>query len=166
MHLPENLRLQLKKPLGSLIPDFEVTKTRVLKDIAKDAFVITVGDATTDKMVSFGINPSLQIVDSLERRSKRDLPEGYVRTLLACKNPAAEITDESITMIRNAFDMIPPVRIVVEGEEDLLVLPAAVYAPNNSVILYGQPNEGMVLVLVTEEVRNKARSIMDLMSGG
>lgn len=166
MHLPESLRSQLKKPLGRLIPDFEVTEDKVLKDIPKDAFVITVGDATTDKMVSFGINPSLQIVDSLERRSKRDLPEGYVRTVLTCKNPAAEITDESVTLIRSAFDMIPPVRIVVEGEEDLLVLPAAVYAPNNSVILYGQPNEGLVLVLVTEEVRNKARSIMNLMSGG
>jgi hypothetical protein len=57
------------------------------------------------------------------------------------------------------------VRIVVNGEEDLLVLPVAVYAPDNSVILYGQPNEGLVIVQVTEEVRNKASSIMNSMSG-
>jgi len=55
------------------------------------------------------------------------------------------------------------VRIIVTGEEDLLVLPVAVFAPGNSVVLYGQPNEGLVLVQITEEVRNKAKSIMDLM---
>ncbi len=165
MHLPENLRSQLKKPLGLLIHDFEVTKTEILSNIPKDAIVVTVGDATTDKMVSFGINPSLQIVDSLEKRNKRDLPEGYVRTVLHCKNPAAEITDESVSVIRKAFSMTPPVRIVVDGEEDLLVLPVAVYAPENCIVLYGQPNEGLVLVQVTEETRNKAREIMSSMSG-
>jgi uncharacterized protein (UPF0218 family) len=60
--------------------------------------------------------------------------------------------------------MTPPVRIIVTGEEDLLVLPVAIYAPDNSVIFYGQPNEGLVMVLVTEEIRNKAKSILDSMS--
>ncbi len=164
MRLPENLRSALKKPLGILIPDYEVTRGNVSKNIPKDAFVITVGDATTEKMISFGLSPSLQIVDSLEKRNKRDLPGGYVKTILECKNPAAEITEESVSVIRQAFGMAPPVRIIVDGEEDLLVLPVAVYAPDGSVILYGQPNEGLVLVSLTEEVRNKARSIMSSMS--
>jgi uncharacterized protein (UPF0218 family) len=165
VHLPENLRSELKKPLGILIPDFQVTKFEVTKNISKDAFVITVGDVTTDKMVSYGINPSLQIVDSYEKRNKRDLPEGYVRNTLHCKNPAAQITTESVDAIKKAFGMPPPVRLIVDGEEDLLVLPVAVYAPENSVIFYGQPNEGLVLVLVTEETRNKAKEIMNAMSG-
>ncbi len=164
MRLPENLRSELQKPLGLLIPDYEVTRGNVSKNIPKDAFVVTVGDATTEKMISFGLNPSLQIVDSLEKRSKRDLPGGYVRTTLECTNPAAEITEESISTIRKAFDMAPPVRIIVNGEEDLLVIPVAAYAPDGSVILYGQPNEGLVVVSLTEEVRNKANSIMSSMS--
>lgn len=163
MRLPENLRSGLKKPLGVLIKDYEVTRSSVSSKIPKDTFVITVGDATTEKMISFGLNPSLQIVDSLEKRNKRDLPGGYVKTILECTNPAAEITEQSISIIRQALSMAPPVRIIVTGEEDLLVLPVAVYAPDNSVILYGQPNEGLVLVQVTEEVRNKAKSIMGLM---
>lgn len=164
MRLPEKLRDQLKKPLGLLIPENDVTKEKI-SSIAKDAFVITVGDATTEKMIKFGFDISLQIVDSLEKRTKRDLPEGKVQTILTCKNPAAEITEESISVIRQAFGMALPVRIIVKGEEDLLVLPVAVYAPNNSVILYGQPNEGLVIVQVTEEIRNKASSIMNSMSG-
>jgi uncharacterized protein (UPF0218 family) len=164
VRLPENLRSELKKPLGLLVPDYAVTRSSVSKNIPKDAFVVTVGDATTEKMISFGFNPSLQIVDSLEKRSMRDLPGGYVKTILECVNPAAEVTEESISTIRKAFDMDSPVRIIVNGEEDLLVLPVAVYAPDNSIILYGQPNEGLVIVSLTEEVRNKARSIMNSMS--
>ena len=165
MRLPENLRDQLKKPLGILIQDHSTTKENISKNIPKGAFVITVGDATTEKMIKFGFDVSLQIVDSLEKRNKRDLPEGKVETVLACKNPPAEITEDSISVIRKAFGMAPPVRIVVDGEEDLLVLPVAVYAPDSSVILYGQPNEGLVVVQVTEEIRNKASSIMNSMSG-
>jgi hypothetical protein len=165
VRLPEKLRDRLKKPLGLLILENDTTKENISRNIPKNAFVITVGDATTEKMIKFGFDISLQIVDSLEKRNKRDLPEGTVETILTCKNPAAEITEESVSAIRKAFGMISPVRIVVNGEEDLLVLPVAVYAPDNSVILYGQPNEGLVIVQVTEEVRNKASSIMNSMSG-
>ena len=56
------------------------------------------------------------------------------------------------------------VRITVDGEEDLLVIPACIYAPDKSVVLYGQPNEGMVIVPVTSEIRNKTKSILYLIN--
>ncbi len=164
MRLPEHLRSHLKKPLGILVPDSDVTKSSIESSIPKDALVITVGDATTEKMLALGFVPSLQIVDALEKRNKRDLPVGQTETVLTCTNPAAEITEQSISVIRKALSMTFPVRIIVDGEEDLLVLPVAVHAPDNSVILYGQPNEGLVIVHLTEEVRNRAKSLMDSMS--
>jgi uncharacterized protein (UPF0218 family) len=163
VHLPEKLRGQLIKPLGLVIKDSETTKENVSRNISRNAFVITVGDASTEKLIKFGINPSLQIVDSIERRKKRNLPYGDVKTVLTMFNPATEITEESITAIRRGLKMTPPVRIIVSGEEDLLVLPAVIYAPVDSIIFYGQPNVGLVLVKVNEEMRNKARTIMDLM---
>lgn len=164
MHLPDSIRDQLKKPLGLLLPDSCATKENISKNIPIGALVITVGDATTDKMVRFGFNPSIQIVDALEKRIKRNLPEGKVKTILTCTNPAGEITEESISVIHEALNVEPPVRIIVNGEEDLLVLPVSVYAPDNCVILYGQPNEGLVILCMTEEIRNRARSIMNLMN--
>ena len=164
MHLPDSLRDSLKTPMGLLIKDSEVTKENILRIVPKGAFLITVGDATTEKMIKFGLDPSLQIVDSMEKRNKRDLPMGHTETVLKCVNPAAEITDESISVIKKAFQADMPVRIIVKGEEDLLVLPVALYAPENSVIMYGQPNEGLVIVTVTEEIRNKASKIMNSMS--
>jgi hypothetical protein len=59
--------------------------------------------------------------------------------------------------------MNPPIRLTVNGEEDLLVLPVCIHAPENSVILYGQPNKGLVLVQITAEIRNKAQALLDLM---
>jgi uncharacterized protein (UPF0218 family) len=59
--------------------------------------------------------------------------------------------------------MKPPIRISVNGEEDLLVLPVCVYAPENSVVLYGQPNEGLVIVKITPQIRNKTQTLLDSM---
>jgi len=164
VHLPDNLRDKLKKPLGILLKDSDVTKESVLKNIPTGSFVISVGDATTEKLIKYGIVPSLQIVDGVEKRIKRDLPSGNVKTTLSCNNPPAEITIESVKIIKKAFQSTKPVRIAVNGEEDLLVLPVVVYAPENSVVLYGQPNEGLVIVPINAEIRNKAQSVMDSMS--
>lgn len=162
MHLPQNLRDSLKKPLGVLIRDSDTTKENILKNIPADSFVITVGDATTEKLIKYGIIPSLQIVDGLEKRSKRELPSSSAKTTFSCDNPPAQITQESIDVIKKALKE-PPARIKVIGEEDLLVLPVCVYAPENSVVLYGQPNEGLVIVEINSETRNKAESIMNSM---
>ena len=164
MRLPDNLRDKLKRPLGILLKDSNVTKESVLKNIPVGSFVISVGDATTEKLIKYGIVPSLQIVDGLEKRIKRDLPSGNIKTTLSCTNPPAEITIESVNIIKKAFQSPKPVRIIVDGEEDLLVLPVVLYAPENSIVLYGQPNEGLVIVSINAEIRNKSQSLMDSMS--
>jgi len=66
-------------------------------------------------------------------------------------NPAATLTKELIDLIRDSMHSNEHVKIVVEGEEDLATLPAILYAPLGTVVVYGQPNEGSVLVDVTLE---------------
>jgi uncharacterized protein (UPF0218 family) len=82
---------------------------------------------------------------------------------LTVKNPAAEITSESVSLIQKAFTMQSPVRIFVDGEEDLLVLPVCIHAPENAIVMYGQPHEGLVIVKITPEIRNKVQTLLDLM---
>lgn len=160
MKLPESLRNQLKIPLGILLRD--TSKEKILHHIG-DSFVITVGDATTEKMMGFGLIPSLSIVDGLEKRQKRAPPLG-VATKMFCDNPPGEITQQCMDAIKNALRSEPPVQIVVNGEEDLLALPVCVHAPANSVLLYGQPNEGLVIVKITQEIRNKTQQLLNLMN--
>lgn len=163
MRLPDSLREQLKIPLGVLLPEQDVTKQNILNHIQNNSFVITVGDRTTEKMIAFGLVPFLQIIDSQEKRVKREIPKAYTLTDLTCDNPAAEITEQSIDAIKQAFLSKPPVRLVVNGEEDLLVIPVCIHAPENSVVLYGQPNEGLVIVQITPEIRSKTQRLLDSM---
>ncbi len=154
----------MKKPLGVLLPEKDTTKENIQQFIDKTSFVITVGDRTSQKMTEFGMMPSVQIIDGQEKRKKQRIPvNSSISTLLTCENPAAEITPQSIDVIKKAFKSKTPVRILVNGEEDLLVLPVCIFAPEKSVVLYGQPNEGLVIVKVTPEIRNKTQKLVDLM---
>ena len=165
MHLPENIRNQLKTPLGDLIKEEIVNKENILTNIGSEPIVITVGDRTTENMINLGIIPEIQIVDGLEKRNKRLVPtDDAINTNLSCKNPPGEITEESTQVIQKAFSCEPPVRITVDGEEDLLVLPVCMSAPENSVVMYGQPNEGLVIVHITPEIRAKVQKILDAMN--
>ena len=163
MKLPDSLRDQLKIPLGVLLPIGQDNKRNIQKYLSDDSFIITVGDRTTEKMIDFDLTPSLQIIDGFEKRIKRDIVKLGDAFELQIDNPAAEITLQSIEIIKKAFTMNPPIRLTVNGEEDLLVLPVCIHAPENSVILYGQPNKGLVLVQITAEIRNKAQAVLDLM---
>jgi len=173
LQLPDDLRDQLKTPLGNLISDNDPNKENIIKKITAESIIITVGDRTTENMLQLGLKPQIQIIDGLEKRNQRIVPaDDTINTNLSCRNPPGEITEESMQVIQKAFLVIsdnrfhqePPVRITVNGEEDLLVLPVCMYAPENSVVMYGQPNEGLVIVTITPEIRAKVQKILDAMN--
>ena len=165
MQLPDDLRDQLKNPLGNLIKDNDPNKENIIKKITAESIIITVGDRTTDNMLQLGIKPQIQIIDGLEKRSECTvLADDTISTRLSCRNPPGVITEESIQVIKKAFSSEPPVRIVVDGEEDLLVVPVCIFAPENSIVMYGQPNEGLVIVQITPEIRAKVQKILDTMN--
>ena len=165
MKLPDDLRDQLKNPLGNLIKNNDLNKENILKKISAESIMITVGDRTTENMLQLGLKPQIQIIDCLEKRNKRIAPvDDTVNTKLFCRNPPGEITEESIQVIKKAFSSEPPVRIVVDGEEDLLVVPVCISAPENSIVMYGQPSEGLVIIQITPEIRAKVQKILDAMN--
>ena len=165
MQLPDDLRDQLKNPLGNLVSDNDPNKENIIKKISAESVLITVGDRTTENMLRLGLKPQIQIIDGLEKRNQRIVPaDDTVNTNLSCRNPPGEITEESIQVIQKAFSCELPVRITVDGEEDLLVIPVCIHAPENSIVMYGQPNEGLVIVSITPEVRAKVQKILDTMN--
>jgi uncharacterized protein (UPF0218 family) len=116
-------------------------------------------------MIRFGLTPQIQIIDGLEKRSQRNIPiDDTIKTNFTCKNPSGEITKESMQIIQKAFSCEHPVRVTVKGEEDLLVIPVCIFAPENSFVMYGQPNEGLVIIRVTPEIKAKVQKILDSMN--
>ncbi len=161
--LPEALRATLKEPLGVLVPDHEITAARVRSEIPDGALVVAVGDATTGRLAQLGMEAGVQVVDGHERRASRAYPDGSPATSLSCANAAGTISDGALCALRTALGAPQPVRITVDGEEDLLAVPLCDMCDDGSVVAYGQPGEGMVIVVVGAGARDKARRIMGSM---
>lgn len=158
--LDEELRKLLKKPLGSLIPN-----DRLARELAHllqgSRMIVSVGDVTTETLIHFGIIPSIQIVDGKEMREKRPLPRSDVNREIRTSNPAGCVTRDAIRSLASALRGKKPIRVLVEGEEDLLALPAIALSPSGTSVLYGQPRVGMVLVRVEKESRQMAFTLLE-----
>ena len=164
MDLSETLREELKTPLGELIKDSNPDKEQIIKKTYSEKIIVTVGDATSELLIKMGLIPFLQIVDGKEKRHERDLPiSDSGVTSINCKNPPGEITQQSMDTIKKSFDSKTPIRIIVDGEEDLLVIPVCLFAPENCAVMYGQPNEGLVIVEITNQIRQKVQNIVSSM---
>lgn len=154
----------LKEPFGILIKDEDLTKEKI-KDVLNNAKkVVSVGDSTTDRLISYDILPNISVVDNKERRRKRKGGLHNQNTNiheLHCTNPAGSICREAVSILHKALRMSTPVKVVVYGEEDMLALPIIAAAPYRTFVLYGQPLEGIVVVTITPAMRKKAKGIID-----
>lgn len=167
--IPPDVLAELKKPLGKLIPDSDITERKIRKEIAGIKHkIITVGDRSTERLISFDIYPDLAIIDGVERRQEKgtNLADRMIGLKakdvirISCINPAGTITQEAITKIRFALSSEKNFILQVVGEEDLLTLPVCFFAPTNSLVCYGQPLEGLVLIKVNNSMRRKAKELM------
>jgi len=129
----------------------------------KPAMIIAVGDVVSENMAKHGILTNLAIVDNRVMRQPRKPVVLNVNQTIHVKNPPGTITDEAWLAVKEALKQKRPVKIVVDGEEDLLTLVALLHAPLNALVVYGQPYEGIVAIKVTQQKRQKARRIMEAM---
>jgi uncharacterized protein (UPF0218 family) len=165
-NITPELRTKLKQPLGKLIRGSFVETMRRFRDMVdkeKPQNIVSVGDTVSRNLVKNHFLPKLSIIDN-KRMRKRVSP-----TLLAAdktvyvKNPQGTITEEAISAIQDALKGNQHVKMIVEGEEDLLTLIAITDAPENSFIVYGQPYEGIVVVKVTPDKKGEAAEILRAM---
>jgi uncharacterized protein (UPF0218 family) len=160
--LPEDLRSELKKPLGKLIRSSEISKQRLLEEVCGAKFVVAVGDATSESLSRLKLQPHIYVVDGKEQRGVRQPPLLEARSEIKVKNPPGFISEEAFEAILKAAVLEKPVRILVEGEEDLLALVFLATYPSSTLLFYGQPNEGVVAAKV-ERCREKAIYVLERM---
>jgi uncharacterized protein (UPF0218 family) len=161
----------LKKPFGELIKQEEISKQKINSLVKDSKVLITVGDATTEKIISFGLTPDLSIIDCVERRIRRteskilELKSFFLTTTkfkqYQCKNPKGTITREAYITIKKILMKGEQAIIVIDGEEDMLALAVFALAPLDSVVFYGQPLEGVVSVKINAKIKNKSRHLLD-----
>jgi len=167
--LPDELRSSLKEPLGRLYKGNGLECVKAMeKELLSAKKVAAIGDMTAFYLLKASIVPDLLVVDNKTKRMPvsdhvaEKLDHESYKTVKV-HNPAATLTKELIDLIQVSLQNDEHVKIVVEGEEDLATLPAILYAPMRSVVVYGQPNEGSVLVDVTPERKLHVEGFMKRM---
>lgn len=156
----EETRRIVRKPLGVLLDTEELR--RRLKGF--NGIVISVGDVVSQSLLEMGFKPGVCVVDGKTLRTCAHSVERFQqgRIVLKLVNPPGTISEESWSIFKQALDSQPST-ILVEGEEDLLTLVAVETAPYGSLVVYGQPGEGVVLIEVNESSKKMVLEIVGTM---
>ena len=166
--MPEKLRTVLSKPLGVVLAGDEIAASFHKN---KDRPIIAVGDITTETLIANNVVPSLAIIDTIvARKSYKKLEEYHFPAdvrVLPIKSGPGYVATQAIDVIKvwslrvQNNEPIQKKVIVVEGEEDLLTLPAMAYSPVGAILYYGQPNAGICMVEITEKKKQEAEEFLN-----
>jgi len=130
----------------------------------KPKCIISVGDVVSQNMLKQGIQTQIVIIDNKVMRENTQPLETAITRKISVKNPAGTLTPETWLVIEQALRQKQPTQIIVEGEEDLLTLVAVLKAPEDSLVVYGQPREGIVVVKVDKSAKERVRRIVEAMA--
>ena len=172
--LPKLLRPALREPLGEVFEGSLSEKKSIVKRIVSTIqktnppMVFAIGDIIVESLKGVGYLPSVEVVDLRSRREalKENL-KFEIRNLKTRKyrNGAGTIEVSTVRRLKSLCNTYlkvnTPQSLIINGEEDLMVLPAILVAPLSSLVLYGQYNLGVVAVTVTEE---KKAEVLKLVS--
>lgn len=165
LKLPQSLRQNLQQPFSPMVK--KITPPKYL--------TITVGDIATISLLNQKIAPDLAIVDLKTKRQPvfPHLEAIGLKPGLNAINPPGLITTNLIHQLLACLSHSQST-LLVDGEEDLAVLPVVLLAPLNTTIFYGQPastrvnsstrggpdHGGLVKIIVTETTKLKALSLL------
>lgn len=163
LHMPQALRTTLQQPFGKIIKNENLSRSLFSTQS------IAVGDITTRVLHQQGISPALSLIDFMveRKKQKKSLKELGIRNnekIYHVINPPATITPELWTALSAAQEDIKSgkkVVVIIEGEEDLTVLPCLLLAPFGYTIYYGQPHIGMVAVPVNKETKAQVITLLN-----
>ena len=154
-------RQELGKPQGQLVSQ-PLGGLRV--DVAEPP-IILVGDSTIERFLQHQWPFDIGIFDKVVERKPATGVTLQLQPEFSTVNTAGTISPQLATAIqtllkKHLVDSSHPVYLYVDGEEDLAAIPAVLLAPLGSKIYYGQPNVGLVEVLVTEEKKQQLANLI------
>jgi uncharacterized protein (UPF0218 family) len=163
--ITERQRVLLKEPLGELVSGtFSECNAKLRKtwETEKPRRLILVGDTISRNAIETGIEPDVMIIDHKEERKDAvDFTHGKARVFRTINEPAT-LSLLAWQAVAEAIEKGNSL-VLVEGEEDLLTLVAILVAPVGSIVAYGQPGKGIVLVRISPEKKDEIQSQIDLM---
>lgn len=162
--LPQTLRPLLQKPFGEIVD----AKTMLLSD-EETGQLAAVGDVTVMLFNKRNIVPKLRVVDLMVERKRKyqnlsEMGLKDVNLTYSVQNTPGQISSQVFRIVGEAFYEMKKGKtavLVVDGEEDLVVLPVILHAPIGWIVCYGQPKSGTVKVVVDEDIKRRAKILLE-----
>ncbi|MEB3862064.1 MAG: GTP-dependent dephospho-CoA kinase family protein [Desulfurococcales archaeon] len=114
-----------------------------------------IGDVVTRTCLGSGLRPTLAAIDGFTRRGVEagidDLVGSASRfgmRVYRVVNPRGALSVDAVEAVCGALGSREPTLLLVDGEEDLLALPAIACTPEGGIVVYGAPGVGAVVVRV------------------
>jgi uncharacterized protein (UPF0218 family) len=158
VEISQKTREELRKPLGMLYSEVSQMQER---DFVKR--IISVGDICTIKLLKYGITPHLAVFDFKFMRNDLDPKEKSILTRkyqdpIVYSNPAGSLSDD---IIQDAPELLDKGgAIFIDGEEDLCALAFILSASEDDRVVYGQPDQGIVVVKPDERIKERIRRML------
>ncbi len=172
LYIPDSLRETLHKPFGMLFTR-DIPK-QFLKNPTK---LVTVGDVITKRINKLGVFPKIAVIDFFVERHKTNeslTQLGFTgkEKMIHIINPAGQLSPtlwKKLLHVHTFLQQAKNTVIIIEGEEDLLVIPLILTLPLGFIIMYGQPKmseegekEGVVILEITEELKKQTYRLLKL----
>ncbi|MCS7137332.1 MAG: GTP-dependent dephospho-CoA kinase family protein [Candidatus Caldarchaeum sp.] len=147
----------VRRPLGEL----RVGDIKYDEELAHAKPLVVVGDYSYAKMLEVGLRPHVVVVDAKIERipSKEPRLRGY--EVVRVRNEPGTIQPDAALAVVRAVQKGEGA-VVVDGEEDLLTLPAIHALPEGGVVVYGQPRTGYVIVRQSEANKKLVETIVSM----
>ena len=166
--LPDSLRSELAIPFGKVYKDYD----SVIAEYNRKDFVVTIGDIVSANFIQHHKQSSISVIDLKTRREHiyKSFLQSYFPSLPSGHlfNPPGTINIQTaINLRKHIQDYLHDYKnkiIVIDGEEDLLVLPFILFLPLGSLVIYGLYNRGMVVVEVSLKNKEEAKQLLSKFS--
>jgi cytidyltransferase-like protein len=156
----QNQKDSLKEPQGILVNDQKELQS-IISDYLPTSIGL-VGDITLSFFLKNNLLFNLGFYDGKTQRQ----PNHEVEELLSSA-PQHFITNHPGTIspeISNTYESLsnnPNQIIKVNGEEDLLAVALVLLLPLQSVVIYGQPDRGLVVMKVSEDKKEQMKNLLN-----
>jgi uncharacterized protein (UPF0218 family)/phosphopantetheine adenylyltransferase len=169
--MTEEVGNMLKQPFGVLFEGSELEPSIAMGNIFMEydfsvSLLITVGDVTTKTALDMDVVPDIALIDGKTKRielsDSHQINIHHFEQNIMATNPAGQLTPDLLNAIELCFQSEEHSVIVVDGEEDLAPLFVHLCAPLGTVVLYGQPNKGIVAQITTLASKKRCSDILGL----
>lgn len=161
MDVCDEARTLLREPWGNIITD--------ARALSKSARIIAIGDACTVHLLKAKITPYLAIFDLKTERAPVDdevqktLNEKYPHPRVY-ENYPGTLSDKILLDAPKIMETGGSIKII--GEEDITALAFMQFLDKKTILVYGQPGKGMVVVEGNNTTKKRLELFMKLCKKG